>query len=185
MEFDRYKVGAHKVHNKYGIGFTVVFGRAHRDDESRYMAFLSALKSTENSQCLCDEDGEPHEIDDEGFCRMSYNEMQCCHIMTKTFKECLESTRREINKYKRCSDCSQLHCTYKKFNRCQDCDLQSFMDEKIKSLGECVCCTSSMYFRNSTTLNCGHTFHKKCIKRISNSRCPLCRGDVKVPTTTE
>lgn len=43
---------------------------------------------------------------------------------------------------------------------------------------ECSICLDSKknFFNKWKTLSCGHEFHRKCIKKIKNNCCPLCRN---------
>lgn len=48
---------------------------------------------------------------------------------------------------------------------------------------ECpICYDDPMTKENTQTLNCGHKFHKRCIKkwkRGNNAKCPMCRGSIQ------
>ena len=43
----------------------------------------------------------------------------------------------------------------------------------IKLMEECYVCLDTM--NDPLILDCGHIFHKECIKKITNFICPLCR----------
>ena len=181
MEFERYSRGCCNIHNKYGIGFGVVFAETNREsgDNHKYLAFLHAAKRIEMKDfCMCNEDGELCELDDEGICRMAYQEIHDT-VNSDNFDNCLAKVIDKVNDYIRCYDCAKLHIKYKRSKICPECNLQKLIDKRSKSLGECVCCTDKMYSRNTNKLKCGHSFHKKCLSKVKNGKCPLCRKEIE------
>lgn len=41
----------------------------------------------------------------------------------------------------------------------------------------CAICLESMV-SDTTTTKCNHTFHNKCLKMVTNNKCPLCRSSL-------
>lgn len=60
--------------------------------------------------------------------------------------------------------------------------LKKMQRKSSPSPGECPICYESMAKENIQRLNCGHKFHKRCIKkwkRTSTAKCPMCRGSIQ------
>ena len=43
---------------------------------------------------------------------------------------------------------------------------------------QCCICLESMDNKNYVVTKCGHTFHTRCLCKIRDSTCPLCRQDI-------
>ena len=56
-----------------------------------------------------------------------------------------------------------------------------FYNAIFKPIPECSICLQSIIVKRAT-LNCGHTFHKSCIDKVTRSntcpKCPMCRADI-------
>ena len=60
--------------------------------------------------------------------------------------------------------------------------LKKIKKKSSPSPEECPICYDLMTKENTQTLNCGHKFHKKCIKkwkRNNTAKCPMCRGSIQ------
>lgn len=60
--------------------------------------------------------------------------------------------------------------------------LKKIKKKSSPSPEECPICYEHMTKENTQTLNCGHKFHKRCIKkwkRNNNAKCPMCRGTIQ------
>jgi len=56
-----------------------------------------------------------------------------------------------------------------------------FYNAIFKPIPECSICLQSIIVKRAT-LNCGHTFHKSCIDKVTRSntcpKCPMCRANI-------
>ena len=41
-----------------------------------------------------------------------------------------------------------------------------------------ICFESIDNFKDKKTLACEHMYHKDCINKVQNNKCPLCKGDI-------
>ena len=60
--------------------------------------------------------------------------------------------------------------------------LKKMQKKSYPSPEECPICYDLMSKENTQTLNCGHKFHKRCIKkwkRGNTAKCPMCRGSIQ------
>ncbi len=60
--------------------------------------------------------------------------------------------------------------------------LKKIKKKSSPSPEECPICYEPMTKENTQKLNCGHKFHKKCIKkwkRNNTAKCPMCRGSIQ------
>ena len=47
-------------------------------------------------------------------------------------------------------------------------------------MDECAICYENMDHNGIIKLNCGHMFHKLCVIKINNNKCPLCRAQFDI-----
>lgn len=188
MDYERFKETPYLIYNRHNIGFRIIFDNFERENGiTKFTCSVLSCKDKNRwlEHCFCDEsEEEGHNLDDNEICINSYTHLE--YIMKDSFEECMKETINYIDKHHRCIQCECLHMKYKKHRICGQCIIQDILDRKSKSFGECVCCSETIYQRNKVTLKCKHTFHKKCIKKITNNKCPLCRSNItllQLPTS--
>jgi len=59
-------------------------------------------------------------------------------------------------------------------------DTNHLNEKTLESLGDCSICLKSMYCNDLVKTECGHLFHKDCLKIWLDKKdtCPLCRATI-------
>ena len=57
-------------------------------------------------------------------------------------------------------------------------ELKEMMDE-LKKKCECPICLDVIETKDMEITNCGHKYHKECLAKITDNKCPTCRRKLK------
>lgn len=174
MDYDRFKNSIHYFQNVNGVSLAAIFEQ--RKSDAKYVGILEGFENLENAKdCSC---LSSINEDEEGICRCNYHILSRTHSINEVFNKCIGKVITKANKLVRCSNCTTIHKQFQYKKLCGSCVIQKMIDKRSKSIGKCSICYGKMYIRNKTKLNCGHTFHRKCINKVINRVCPLCRNTI-------
>lgn len=117
--------------------------------------------------------------------KVTYNIIDClpknpnlklyCTVEGKTLSSALEKFIEHISSKVYCRDCGKL-CLDKEYavdeEQCMSCVLETLLLYKKNSRIFCSICQQETY--RYITLDCGHTFHRRCVSKLLKNSCPLC-----------
>lgn len=124
-------------------------------------------------------------------CKVNYNIVDClprnpnlklsCSIEGTTLTMVLEKFIEHISSKVYCRDCGKL-CNDKDFcmeeDQCMSCVLETLLlNRKRKPIFCSICQQETCRY---ITLQCGHTFHRRCVSKLLKNNCPLCSKSIFV-----
>ncbi len=77
--------------------------------------------------------------------------------------------------------CNALCIFFQKLVKCNKSTGNTFCDDhmiKYKNKDNCPICFETVDGTNEIPLNCGHWFHKECLKPTNIHKCPLCKKNI-------